>query len=84
MPQDDQDRLACAAHFAAALFDDSRSSPKAWRRANAVGRTIGIEGQRLEQAIIDAASAGLVDRSVEDADLVLLTSRGRAVAEGKG
>lgn len=84
MPQDDQDRLACAAHFAAALFDVSRSSPNAWQRANAIGRTIGIEGQRLEQAIIDAVGAGLVDRRVDDADLVLLTSRGRTVAEGEG
>ena len=40
-------------------------------------------GQRLEQAVADAVHAGLVDRRVDDGALVLLTSRARALAEGK-
>jgi hypothetical protein len=32
---------------------------------------------------MDAVRAGLVDRRVDDAALVLLTGRGRALAEGK-
>ena len=49
MPLDD-DRLATAAAFVTALFDLSRHSPRAWRRADAVGRSAGIAGQQLEQA----------------------------------
>jgi hypothetical protein len=82
MPLDD-DRLATAAAFVTALFALSRHSPRAWRRADAVGRSAGIAGQQLEQAIADAVLAGLVDRRVDDGALVLLTSRGRALAEGK-
>ena len=82
MPFDD-DRLATAAAFVTALFALSRHSPRAWRRADAVGRSAGIAGQQLEQAIADAVLAGLVDRRVDDGALVLLTSRGRALAEGK-
>ena len=76
-------RLACAATFVTALFDVSRHSPRSWRRADAVGRSAGIVGQQLDQAIADAVQAGLVDRRVDDGALVLLTSRGRALAEGK-
>jgi len=82
MPLDD-DRLATAAAFVTALFDLSRHSPRAWRRADAVGRSAGIVGQQLERTIVDAVQAGLVDRRVDDGALVLLTSRGRALAEGK-
>ena len=82
MPLDD-DRLACAASFVAALFQVSRRSPKAWRRADAVGRSAGILGQQLEQAIADAVLAGLIDRRVDDDALVLLTDKGRAVTQGK-
>ena len=82
MPLDD-DRLATAAAFVTALFALSRHSPRAWRRADAVGRSAGIAGQQLEQAIADAVLAGLVDRRVDDGALVLLTNRGRALAEGK-
>ena len=81
MPLDD-DRIATAATFVTALFDVSRHSPRAWRRADAVGRSAGIAGQQLEQAVTDAVRAGLVDRRVDDAALVLLTGRGRALAEG--
>jgi hypothetical protein len=81
MPLDD-DRLATAATFVAPLFDLSRRSPQAWRRADAVGRSAGIIGQRLEQAIADAAHAGLVDRRVDDGG-VLITARGRALAESR-
>jgi hypothetical protein len=40
--------------------------------------------QQLEQAIADAVQAGLIDRRVDDGGLVLLTSRGRVLAEGNG
>jgi len=84
MPRDHTDlRLAAATAFVAALYDLSRSSPRAWRRADAIGRTCGIVGQRLEQAIGDTVGAGLVDRRVDDGALVLLTDLGRAVVERK-
>lgn len=67
----------------AALFELSRNSPRAWRRADAVGRTTGLVGQRLERAFGDAVGAGLVDRRVDDSALVLLTDLGRAVVERK-
>ena len=79
----DGDRLACAAAFVARLFTVSRRTPRAWRRTDAVGKSAGIVGQRLEQAVADAVRAGLVDRRVDDGALVLLTGRGRALAEGK-
>lgn len=68
----------------ATLFAISLRSSRAWRRADAVGRSAGILGERLEQAVADAVLAGLVDRRADDDALVLLTSRGRALAEGKG
>jgi hypothetical protein len=81
MPLEDSDRLATAAQFVARLFAISHRSPRAWRRAEAVGLSAGITGQRLEQAIVDAAQARLVDRHADDPALVLLTDRGRALAE---
>ena len=68
----------------AALYDLSRSTPRSWRRTDAVGRTAGLVGQRLERAIGDAVRAGLVDPRVDDSALVLLTDLGRAVVERKG
>ena len=47
-----------------------------------VGRP-AVTGQQLEQAIADAVQAGLINRRVDDGALVLFTSRGRALAEGK-
>lgn len=82
MPLDD-DRLAAAATFVAELHRLSRYSPRAWRRADAVGRSAGIAGERLDRALVDAERAGLVDRRADDAYLVLITERGRAAAEGK-
>ena len=37
----------------------------------------------LEQAVVDAVQAGLVDRRVDDGALVLLTDKGRALAQGE-
>jgi hypothetical protein len=48
-----------------------------------VGRSAGTQGERLEGAIADAVLAGLIDRRIDDNALVLLTNRGRALAEGK-
>jgi len=76
------ERLNCAASFVARLFTLSRGSPKAWLRADVVGQSAGIVGPQLEQAVADAVQAGLVDRCVDDNGLVLLTDRGRALAEG--
>lgn len=81
MPLDD-DRLACTSAFVAALYGLSRRTPRAWRRADAVGRSARIEAKRLAQAVADAVQAGLVDRRVDEPGLVLLTDRGRALAEG--
>jgi hypothetical protein len=46
-------------------------------------RSAGILGPRLEQAIADAAQAGLIDRRLDDGSLVVLTARGRALAESR-
>ncbi|SEN96232.1 hypothetical protein SAMN02990966_00703 [Rhodospirillales bacterium URHD0017] len=53
MPLKD-DGLASAASFVAGLFQVSRHSPRAWRRADGIGRAAGIVGQRLEKAVTDA------------------------------
>ena len=39
-------------------MNGAKSSPRAWRRANAVGRSAGILGEQLERAIADAVHAG--------------------------
>lgn len=66
------------ARSSASLDRQAVASPSAWR-ADAVARTAGIVGQwRLEQAIANAAGAGLFDRRAGDAGLVFLTERGRA------
>jgi hypothetical protein len=80
MPVDD-DRLALAA---SSWPRCSRSAATArGPGADTVGRSAGIVGQQLEQAVTDAVQAGWVDRRVDDRALVLLTSRGQALAEGK-
>ena len=47
MPLDD-DQLARAAAFVARLFTVSRRTQRTWRRADTVGKSAGIVGQRLE------------------------------------
>jgi hypothetical protein len=82
MPFDD-DRLAYAAAFVAALFQASRRSP----RDVAPGQCDRRIGRHREAAALtgdpDAVLAGLIDRRVDDDALVLITDKGRALAEGK-
>ena len=75
-----QDRLQRAAAFIAQLHRLSINSPHSWRRAESVGRGIGLTGAQLEQAIRDAERAGLIQRRADYEGLVLLTAKGRAAA----
>ena len=75
-----RDRLERAAAFVAQLHRLSAKSPHSWRRAESVGRDVGLAGAHLEQAIRDAEKAGLIERRADDAGLVILTAEGRAAA----
>ena len=76
----DQDRLERAAAFVAQLHRLSAKSPHSWRRAESVGRDVGLAGLPLDQAIRDAEQAGLIERRADDAGLIILTAKGRAAA----
>ena len=75
-----QDRLERAAAFVAQLHRVSAKAPPSWRRAESVGRDVGLADAHLEQAIRDAEKAGLIERRADDEGLVLLTAKGRAAA----
>jgi DNA-binding MarR family transcriptional regulator len=75
-----QARLERAAAFIAQLHRVSAKSPHSWRRAESVGRDIGLADAGLEQAIRDAEKAGLIQRRADDEDLIILTTKGRAAA----
>ena len=75
-----QDRLQRAAAFIAQLHRLSINNPHSWRRAQAIGRDIGLADAELEQAIRDAEKAGFIQRRVDDQGLILLTAQGRATA----
>ena len=74
------DRLALAAKFVTALHDVSRRNPASWRRVSAIGARTGIKGDKLEQVVADVVAAGLVERRVDEPGLVILTSKGWAIA----
>lgn len=75
-----QDRLQRAAAFIAQLHRISIDSAHSWRRAQAIGRDIGLADAELEQAIRDAEKAGFIQRRVDDESLIILTAKGRAAA----
>ena len=75
-----RDRLDRAALFVPRLHALSAKSPQSWRRAESVGRDVGLAGLPLEQAIRDAEKAGLIHRSEDDAGLIIMTAAGRAAA----
>ena len=75
------DRLALATKFVAALHDISRRNPASWRRISAIDARTGIKGDKLEQVVADVAAAGVVERRVDEPGLVILTSRGWAIAK---
>ena len=75
-----RDRLERAAAFVAQLHRLSASSLPSWRRADSVGRDIGLADAVLEQAIRDAERAGFILRRADDAVLIILTVKGRAAA----
>ena len=79
-PVIDQDRLERAAAFVAQLHRLSIRNPYSWRRAESVGRDVGLAGAQLEQAIDDAEQAGLIQRRADDEGLIILTAAGRAAA----
>ena len=57
-----RDRLERAAAFIAQLHRLSAKTPHSWRRAESVGRDVGLAGLPLDQAIRDAEQAGLIHR----------------------
>ncbi len=72
------DRLTSAAKFVTALHVATRKGPF-WRRASMIGKSAGIEDPiRLERAVQDAATAGLVERRASQG-LVKLTADGRGL-----
>ena len=75
-----RDRLERAAALVARLHRLSTNSPHSWRRADSVGRDIGLDGAALELAMRDAEKAGFLERRADDEGLVLLTAKGRAAA----
>ena len=75
-------RLERAAQFVAHLHKLTRDDQHSWRRSDSIGRDIGLLGAHLDQAVDDAEHARLIDRRVDDPNLVILTSKGRAMAEG--
>jgi hypothetical protein len=75
-----ENRLERAATFVAQLHRLSAKTPHSWRRAESVGRDVGLAGLPLDQANRDAEQAGLIERRADDEELVLLTAAGRAAA----
>ena len=75
-----RDRLERAAAFVAQLHRLSAKTPHSWRRAESVGRDVGLAGLPLDQAIRDAEQAGLIERRADDEGLIILTAEGRAAA----
>ena len=51
---DNQDRLERAAAFVDHLHRLTAKTPHSWRRAESVGRDVGLAGSPLDQAIRDA------------------------------
>ncbi|MGD9882086.1 MAG: hypothetical protein AB7F22_32995 [Reyranella sp.] len=76
---DMSDRLTSAAKFVTALHVATRKGPSFWRTARMIGKSAGIEDPiRLERAVQDAATAGLVERRASRG-LVKLTADGRGL-----
>ena len=75
-----QDRLERAAAFVTQLYRLSAKSPHSWRRAESVGRDVGLTNDQLEQALDDAEKAGLIERRADDAGLIMLTAKGGGAA----
>jgi hypothetical protein len=73
-------RLERTAALVAQLHLISIRNQYSWRRAESVGRDVGLEGAELELAIRDAERAGLIQCRADDEGLVLLTAKGRAAA----
>jgi hypothetical protein len=74
------DRLQRAAALVAQLYRLGAKAPHSWRRAESIGRDVGLAGLPLEQALSDAEEAGLIHRRADDAGLILMTDAGRAAA----
>ena len=75
-----RDRLERAAAFVAQLHRLSIKSPHSWRRAENVGRDVGLAGADVGQAIRDAEKAGFIERRADNDGLIILTAKGRAAA----
>ena len=58
----------------------SAKAPRSWRRAESVGRDIGLRGAQLEQALDACEKAGLIQRRADDEGLIMLTADGWAAA----
>ena len=70
------DRVALTTKFVMALHQASIRNPATWRRVSAIGARTGIKGAELNQVVVDAVAAGLVEHRASDAGLIILTDRG--------
>ena len=76
---DMSERLTSAAKFVTALHVATRKGRSFWRTASMIGKSAGIEDPiRLERAVQDAATAGLLERRASQG-LVKLTAEGRGL-----
>jgi hypothetical protein len=66
--------------FVVALYQRAGGTSNPWRRANDVARYDGLPMGKLDEVLVAATSAGLVDRHANDPHLVTLTAAGLSVA----
>lgn len=66
--------------FVVALYQRVGEAANPWRRADEVARYDGLPMGRLNEVLIAATSAGLIDRHASDRDLVTLTASGQLAA----
>lgn len=69
--------------FVVALYHRVGGAANPWRRANDVARYDGLPMRKLDEVLVAATSAGLVDRHTNDPDLVTLTAAGLSAARSK-
>jgi hypothetical protein len=69
--------------FVVALHQRAEGAANTWRRANDIARYDGLPMGKLDEVLAAASSAGLVDRHVDDPDMVTLTAAGLSAARSK-
>jgi hypothetical protein len=75
--------LRLVSRFVVALYQRAAGAANPWRRANDVARYDGLPMGKLDEVLVAATSAGLVDRHANDPDLVTLTAAGLSAARSR-